>query len=118
MARPGAPAELPFRPFDDVTVRAELPARRRSVCPDDDCSSRGSSAGDAQPALELLTTRAADAQTRAALELNLVVPAGTTVERVDQVHAHDDRPMDPQEPVGIEPFFECVDRLANEVRAL
>ena len=40
MVRPSAPAELTFRPFDDVMARAVLPARLRSVCPEDDRSSR------------------------------------------------------------------------------
>src|SRR5262249_27237015 len=76
------------------------------------------SACNAEPPLELLAARAADTKARAALELDLVVASGTAMKGVDEIHPHDDRAMDAEEPIGVELLLECVNRLANEIRAL
>src|SRR5215207_3639003 len=118
-------ATFTLRPFDDVTARGELPARVCSVRtapsavrPGVWSQAKTALARDAQPTLELLATRPTHTQARPTLELHLVVPARAAVERVDEIDPYDDRAVDAQESLGIEPLLQRVDRFTNQIRPL
>src|SRR5687768_16243788 len=93
-------------------------SRRRSATRRRSGSTRpGSSASgtDAEPPLELFAPRPAHSEPRTRLEDDLVVPAGSANQRLDQLDADDDRTMDAHEPRRVEPALELVHRLADDV---